>query len=200
MAESASEKNAVHWRDPDSVELIRKIAAGDTASLATWYESSSRLIYGLVLKSLAERAAAEEVLIDVYLKGWRDASSYDPALGSPLTWLAGIARAHAIDRLRAGKPRPRRQESSDSAGSKPSDSSQPEEATVSPERQRVVRTALQSLEPLQREAIELAYYAGLSHMEIAAQLGQAPETARSHLRLGAARLSELLGPWFESGA
>jgi len=200
LAESASGENAVHRQDPDSAELIRKIAAADTASLAAWYESSSRLIFGLVLNSLAERATAEEVLVDVYLKAWRDASSYDPDLGSPLKWLAGIARARAIDQLHAGKRGPGRRGPPDTAGSRSSDPNQPEEATVSPERQRVARTALQLLEPLQREAIELAYYAGLRHMEIAAQLGQAPEAARSHLRLGAARLSELLGPRFEIGA
>jgi len=181
-------------RTEDLAGLIRSTATGDQAALGALYEATSRWIYGLVLRILSDQAAAEEVVLDVYTQVWRQAASYAPERGTPLGWLMTIARTRAIDRLRAGRQFEERREPLDAASSRPSQLANPEEASVTNERERLVRSALEALGPDQRKVIELAYYFGLSHSEIAAETGQPLGTVKTRVRLGMARLGEMLGP------
>ncbi|HEX8186313.1 MAG TPA: sigma-70 family RNA polymerase sigma factor [Blastocatellia bacterium] len=181
-------------RDQDWVSLIKKVADGDQSAVATLYDSTSRLVFGLILRIVADRATAEEVLLDVYTQVWRQASSYDRARGAPLAWIMTIARSRAIDRLRSGKHDQQGKESLDTIGEVSSDTVNPEEATVNSERQRMVRSALDSLSPEQREVIELAYFSGLSHSEIALRLGHPLGTVKTRTRLGMMKLRDLLKP------
>ena len=152
------------------------------------------MIYSLILRVLSDVSSAEEVLIDVYTQVWRQAASYDANRGAPLAWMATIARSRAIDRLRSGWQDQRRKEPLDVLGDAPSGTASPEETAAESERQRLVREALNLLTPEQREVIELAYYSGLSHSEIAEKLKQPLGTVKTRTRLGMMKLREALAP------
>ena len=181
-------------RDADWTSLIKQMAAGDQSALATLYDTTSRLVFGLVLRILTDRATAEEVLLDIYTQVWRQAGAYDNKRGAPLAWLMTIARSRAIDRLRSGRNEQQSKEPLDSVGELSATTESPEEATAISERRTLVRSALESLSPEQREVIELAYYSGLSHSEIAARLGQPLGTVKTRTRLGMIKLREVLRP------
>ena len=180
-------------RDQEWVALIGRVADGDRTAFAALYDATSRMVFGLILRVVVDRSSAEEVLSDVYIQVWRQAKSYDTARGAPLAWLMTIARSRSIDRLRAGKPE-QQKESLDSIAELTSNSVSPEDASVHSERSRLVRSALSSLAPEQREVIELAYFSGLSHSEIALKLGQPLGTVKTRTRLGMMKLRDMLSP------
>jgi RNA polymerase sigma-70 factor (ECF subfamily) len=181
-------------RDQDLVSLVERVASGDQSALAALYDATNRLIYSLVLRVLGDMSSAEEVLMDVYTQVWRQAVSYDANRGAPLAWMATIARSRAIDRLRSGWQDQHRKESLDVLGDAPANATSPEESAVASERQRFVREALDLLTPEQRQVIELAYYSGLSHSEIAEKLNQPLGTVKTRTRLGMMKLREALAP------
>ena len=175
-------------------EIIRRAAQGDASAIAALYDSTSRLVFGLIVHILGDRFAAEEVLLDVYTQVWCQASSYEQQRGTPLSWLMTMARTRAIDRMRSSKQDLQRKEPLDLAVYQKSGEAGPEEATATSERRTLVRSALDALSPQQREVIELAYYSGLSHSEIAAHLGQPLGTVKTRARLGMMKLCEMLRP------
>jgi RNA polymerase sigma-70 factor (ECF subfamily) len=190
----ATDTAAIRARDQDLISLVEQVAAGDQAALATLYDTTNRLVYGLILRVLGDASSAEEVLLDVYTQVWRQAASYDISRGTPLAWLTTIARSRAIDRLRSGWQDQQRKEPLETLGDAVADAANPEETTVASERQRLVRAALAELSPEQREVIELAYYSGLSHSEIAEKLNQPLGTVKTRTRLGMMKLREALAP------
>ena len=179
-------------------ELIRGAASGDQHALAALYDATSRTVYGLLLRILSDASAAEEVLIDVYEQVWRQAAQYSAERGSPLAWLTTIARSRAIDRLRRGRREQQNTEPLEGvvatarAGGAGAD-----DLVMEGEVRAVVRKALDSLAPEQREVIELAYYGGMSHSEIAAARGIPLGTVKTRTRLGLMRLREMLRPVYE---
>lgn len=181
-------------RDQELIALVQQIARNDQSALAALYDATNRLAYGLILRVLGDASTAEEVLLDVYTQVWRQAANYDTGRGSPLAWLMTIARTRAIDRLRSGWQDKQRKEPLDLLNDRETNAASPEEATVNAEMQRFVRTALGELSPEQREVIELAYYGGLSHSEIAAKLNQPLGTVKTRTRLGMIKLREALTP------
>ncbi len=184
-------------RDQDWAALINRVASGDQSALTTLYDSTSRLVFGLVLRVVTDRSSAEEVLLDVYTQVWRQASTYDSKRGAPLAWLLTIARTRGIDKLRSGKNEHQRKESLDAIGEVSSNTAGPEADTVTSERRQLVRSALEKLSAEQREVIELAYYSGLSHSEIALRLGQPLGTVKTRTRLGMMKLRDMLRPTME---
>jgi RNA polymerase sigma-70 factor (ECF subfamily) len=191
---SPQDSTEFRTRDQDWVSLIKSVASGDQSALSTLYDTTSRLVFGLVVRIVSDRETAEEVLLDVFTQVWRQASSYDTKRGAPLAWLMTIARSRAIDRLRSGKHDQQNKEPLDSIGEVSATGATPEETTVNSERQRLVRAALDTLSPEQREVIELAYYSGLSHSEIALKLGQPLGTVKTRTRLGMIKLRDTLKP------
>jgi len=187
-------------RDQELISLVQRIAKGDQAALAALYDGTNRLVYGLILRVLGDSSTAEEVLLDVYTQVWRQAASYDTGRGSPLAWLTTIARSRAIDRLRSGWQDQQRKEPLDLLTDRETGVANPEEMTVASERQRFVRSALALLSPEQREVIELAYYGGLSHSEIAIKLNQPLGTVKTRTRLGMMKLRDALGPLLKTQA
>jgi RNA polymerase sigma-70 factor (ECF subfamily) len=181
-------------RDQELISVVQKIAQGDQAALAALYDSTHRLAYGLILRVLGDASSAEEVLLDVYTQIWRQAANYDTSRGGPLAWLMTIARSRAIDRLRSGWQDRQRKEPLDLINDRETEAASPEENTVVAERRKFVRAALSSLSPEQREVIELAYYGGLSHSEIAVKLNQPLGTVKTRTRLGMMKLREALAP------
>jgi len=180
-------------RASDWTPLVTRTAAGEHAALAELYDRSCHLVFGLALRILGDPAAAEDAVVEVYAQAWRDAKTFDGHRGTPASWLLTLARSRAIDLLRLR----RREQAADplhSADDVASAMPNPEEAASSAERERRVHGALERLSVEQRQALELAYFSGLSHSEIALQLGQPLGTIKTRIRLAMVHLRELLGP------
>ena len=160
--------------------------------MTSLYDTSSRVLYGLLLRILNEHALAEEVLLDVYMQVWQQASSYDELRGSPMAWMLTIARSRAIDRLRSGRQESLLRESFEGFEENIRSEIDVEGTAASAEEHGKVRDALERLPVEQREVIELAYYGGLSHSEIALQLEQPLGTVKTRIRLGMMKLRDLL--------
>jgi RNA polymerase sigma-70 factor, ECF subfamily len=185
--ESASPQGAASTDE----ELIRRVLRRDEPALGTIYDRYGRLVYTIALRITGDREAAEEVTQDVFQAVWQGASSFQLS-GSFPAWLTGIARHRAIDLTRSRRYRTRtREEVLDPgfAGATTTSDSAVDALAL----RTVVRTALAELPPTQRQAIELAYYAGLTHVEIAGRLGEPVGTIKSRMRLGLTRLRDLLG-------
>jgi RNA polymerase sigma-70 factor (ECF subfamily) len=173
--------------------LIERTARGDASALAMLYDATAAMVNGLALRILRDPGIAEEVTLDVYLQVWRQAARYDASRGAPLAWLLTLARSRAIDRRRAGTGARRESEPLATALAIPSPGPGPEESSSAAERRRLVHGALAGLAHDQRKTIELAYFGGLSHSEIAATLGEPLGTVKTRIRLGMMRLRETLG-------
>lgn len=194
---SPQDSRELSTRDQDWAAIIKRVADGDQSALTTLYDSTSRLVFGLILRVVTDRSSAEEVLLDVYTQVWRQASTYDRKRGAPLAWLMTIARTRGIDRLRSGRHEHLNKESLDAIGEITASTPSPEADTVTAERRQLVRSALETLSAEQRAVIELAYYSGLSHSEIALQLGQPLGTVKTRTRLGMMKLRDMLRPMLE---
>jgi RNA polymerase sigma-70 factor (ECF subfamily) len=172
--------------------LIARCARGDQLALARLYDATAAQVNGLALRILGDRQLAEEITGDVFLQVWSSAATYDPRRGSALAWLFTLTRSRAIDRLRAAAGERRRTEPLEAGAERPSCEAGPEEDSSLAERRRLVRTALDALAREQREAIELAFFRGFTHTEIAALLGAPLGTVKTRIRLGMGRLRDVL--------
>jgi RNA polymerase sigma-70 factor (ECF subfamily) len=174
---------------PDEA-LVRSLLRQDVSAFEQLYQRHSRVVYSLVLRILQQASTAEEVVQDVFLQLWRNATRYDAARGPFLPWLLTLARNRALDQLRLKGERQRRRE--DQTDELPTVSATPDyESTLDEKRQTErVRTLMSSLNPKQRRAIELAYFEGLSHTEIAETLKEPLGTVKSWIRNGLLRLKE----------
>lgn len=171
---------------PDPESLFRRLTGGDAAALGELYDRYAGLVNGLALRILRNTAEAEDVVQEVFVQIWRQAERFDPERGSPAAWLCAIARTRALDRLR--RRASRREEPSEAArGPGASPAPRTEEALA-------VRKAMEGLTPDQRHALELAYYEGLTHTEIAARLGEPLGTVKTRIRSAMIRLRDVLGP------
>jgi RNA polymerase sigma-70 factor, ECF subfamily len=176
----------------DHVELVRRIAGGDAAALSALYDLSNRHVYGICLRVLRNPADAEEVTLDVYTQAWRQAARFDTDRGEPIAWLLMLARSRAIDRLRARGGVRRHEEPLEEVSGLASAGDDPETCSSLAQRATRVRTALAELPAAQREVIELAFFEGLTHTEIAERLEQPLGTTKSRIRLALQRLRSAL--------
>lgn len=186
---------------PSDETLVARMAARDPEALACLYDRYRFVLFSLALRVLRERPEAEEALTDAFLQAWEQASSFDPGRGTVAGWLVMLCRSRAIDRLRARgrretaldawtRARAERRTGGESARERP------DEAAEIALRRRRIQAALEQLSPQQRDAIELAYYGGLSHSEIAARLGEPLGTVKTRIRQGLMTLRESLGAQF----
>src|SRR5262245_10677925 len=157
--------------DEAQTQLLRRIAAHDRQALAEFYDESAGLIFSVAVRILGDAAEAEEVTQDVFLQIWNKAGTFEGALGAPSHWALGIARNRCIDRLRARQRHHRAlevmaQERTASAEVTTS------ERTLNEEEAGIIRSAVQGLQKDQQQAIELAFFGGMTHEEIAAALNQ----------------------------
>jgi RNA polymerase sigma-70 factor, ECF subfamily len=173
----------------DAAALIRKIQDGDLSSLAILYDKTGRLLFGLILKILGDRALAEETLLDVFTQIWKESASCDPRR-LPVEWLINVARMQAITKLHWTKQTRKKREFS--AASPDSTT------TVAPEEQKLARSAWEALVPMQQEILDWIFYSGLSCGEVAAQIGKPVGAVRTHAGIGLSKLSEAFRPLFES--
>ena len=170
--------------------LVSRLLQRDVSAFEQLYDRHSRAIYGLVLRILQQAGTAEEVVQDVFLQLWRNAGQYDSSRGPFVPWLFTLARNRALDTLRLKSERQRRRE--DQTEDLPPVASAPEYEKQLDEKRRAekVRALMASLNPQQKRAIELAYFEGLSHSEIAASLKEPLGTVKSWIRNGLLRLKE----------
>ena len=172
--------------------LLSRLLQKDVSAFEQLYDRHSRLVYGLVLRILQQASTSEEVVQDVFLQLWRNADQYDSSRGPFIPWLCTMARNRALDQLRLKSERQRRRE--DQPDELPSVLVAPDYEKALDEKRRAerVRALLASLSPKQKKAIELAYFEGLSHSEIAAALKEPLGTVKSWIRNGLLRLKERL--------
>ena len=181
--------------DADDYALMRAVAASDSSALGALYDRHKRALFALCLRVLRDRGEAEQVLLDLFLAVWQRPDRYDAARGSPVVYLTMVARSRAIDRRRAlaarlDPARPAMAEHAAAAANTPAPS--PLEGMVATEQGRRVRAALQAMEAKQREAIELSFFEGLSHAEVARRLGKPLGTVKTYIRSGLVRLRDCL--------
>ncbi len=172
---------------------LARIALADDEALAEFYDSTSSLVFSLVQRILGNPSVAEEVTLDIYMQVWRQAKQYNPERAAPKTWLLVIARSRAIDALRTS----RRQPANHSLDYTLLIDETPNAEEVLAEKmsQNILRSALEHLTASQREAIELAFYADMTHSAIATKLGKPLGSVKSHIRSGMRKLREHLPPY-----
>ena len=171
--------------------LAHRLLQQDVRAFEELYDRHSRIVYGLVLRILQQASTAEEVVQDIFLQLWRNAALYDSSRGPFLPWLLTLARNRALDHLRLKSERQRRREEQ-SEELPPAVVSPPDFEGKLDERRRAarVRELMSALQPQQKRAIELAYFEGLSHSEIAAKLEEPLGTVKSWIRNGLLKLKE----------
>jgi RNA polymerase sigma-70 factor (ECF subfamily) len=172
----------------DDDQLLARIARGDEDALAALYDRYGRQAYALAVRILRDPALAEDAVQDAFLTAWRTATAFDPARGKAATWLLTIVHRRAVDVVR--REERRRADPIENAPI-PSGDATDEEAGVR-EQRRAVQAALDVLTPSEREAIELAYYGGLSQSAVAERLGVPLGTVKSRMFAGLAKLRDAL--------
>jgi len=176
-----------------SSALIAAIAAGDRDAFGRFYDLTAPMAFGLIRRVLRDPEAAAEVLQEVFWQVWQDAPRYDPTRGTPEAWLVMRAKTRAIDRLRSIRRRDRTFVAPvDESVAQRREDPAPNPAVVAEDR-GLIQTALAQLPEPQRRVIELAFFEGLTHSEIATRLGEPLGTVKTRARLGLDRLRGVLG-------
>ncbi len=173
-------------------ELLRLASRGDQGAFASLYDATSRRAYGLALRVVRDPAQAEEVTQEAFLEVWRTASRFDPDRGSALAWLLTIVHRKAVDRVRSAEAASRRDVAYHQQNQPVAHDATAEAAEASLEARRV-RGALGNLTEVQREALELAYFGGYTHTEVATMLDLPVGTAKTRIRDGLIRLRDAMG-------
>jgi len=198
-------KATADWseRSHDLSRLLARAGLGDRAAFATLYERTSPHLFAVVLRINRDRAQAEDILQEVYVNVWRAASGFDAAQSQPLTWLTSIARNRAIDSLRRLQTQPRMRASGAPADGRESedddvydtvadDAPGPLDLLSRAAEARALAACLDQLSATQRQSVALAFFQGLSHAEIAAQMREPLGTIKSWLRRSLAALKSCL--------
>lgn len=184
----------LHIHEQRLATLIERIVHGDQQALGALYDATSAHVYGLAVRIVQDQAAAEDVTIEVYTQIHQQASHYDASRGTPSAWLWMLTRSRALDRRRRESLRQQREEPLEVAASTPSATPTPEEWSAERDIQRAVQSALALLCPEQRQVIEITYYEGLIHSEVAVRLGQPLGTVKTRIRTAMVALRDLLSP------
>ena len=177
---------------PDLGALLMRAARGDEAAFAELYDATAARLHGLVVRVVRDRAQSEEVTQDAYLDIWRHCTRFDPAKGSPLSWMLTIAHRKAVDRVRSAEAATARDTSYHRDSQVAEHDTTVEAAHASLEAQRV-RGAVAGLTEVQREAVELAFFGGYTHTEVATMLDVPVGTAKTRIRDGLIRLRDAMG-------
>jgi RNA polymerase sigma-70 factor (ECF subfamily) len=177
---------------PPDAALSQRLVQKDVQAFEQLYELHSRTVYALVFRIVQQPSTAEEVVQDVFLHLWRNSGQYDSTRGPFVPWLLTLARNRALDHLRLKSERQRRREELPETLPQVAVAPGYEAALDEKRRAEQVRRLMGSLYPQQKRAIEMAYFEGLSHSEIAAALREPLGTVKSWIRNGLQRLKEEL--------
>ncbi len=185
--------NQAEAPDPQDAELLAAIARGDAQAFSCFYDRFSGTLFSIAMGILRDPAQAEDLLQEVFLQIWERASHFDPELGKPLSWAVAMTRNKAIDRLRGSQRRQRVMDEMTETAS--SDFLSMDLGTIhglDHDATALVRRSLQTLPEEQRKAIELAFFQGLSHGEIAEKLNAPLGTVKARIRRGMIQLRDEL--------
>lgn len=182
-------------------ELLSRAARGDERAVGMVYDRYGQMMYAVAFRIVRQQGDAEEVVAEAFAQAWRDAGRFEAGRGSVAAWLTVMTRSRALDFVRA---RARRERITDTAQRSDPEGTlgmgtpgaSPDAGVEMEERERRVAAALADLSPPQRTAIELAFFEGLSHSEIAERLNEPLGTVKTRVRLGMQKLRESLKPYF----
>lgn len=172
-------------------DLLCRVALGDRMAFEDLYKACSAQLLGTILRIQPDRALAEDVLQEVFVNVWRSAASFNPGLSQAPTWLISVARNRAIDSLRRRRAEPATvsryqpgpdEEESDVLAHLPSDAPGPLELLSQASEERALHTCMAHLSGDQQRSLALAYFEGLTHVEVAAEMGQPLGTVKSWVR------------------
>ncbi len=193
-------------RDPESLQrladedLMTLVDAGDPDAFAVIYDRHGGAAYSLAHRIVGEAGIAEDVTQEAFLSIWRSTARFDAARGSVRAWVLGIVRNRAIDALRSSaRPAPKLDRDDDAALETQVASQRTEAEAIRRETAGRLRQALGLLPPEQSQVIELAYFGGFSHSEIAAMLGAPIGTVKGRMRLGLEKIRAALAEGFPEG-
>ncbi len=173
-------------------DLLTRVAAGDQTAFSELYDALSGRVLGLVTRLLKDRAQSEEVTQEVFLEVWQQATRFDRARGTAASWVLTMAHRRAVDRVRASQASHDRDTKIGIRDLEAGFDQVSESVEIRIEHERVSR-ALGKLTEFQRQAVQLAYYGGYSHSEMAERLGVPIGTVKTRLRDGMIRLRDEMG-------
>jgi len=182
--------------EESQAELLRRIAAHDREAMAGFYNQMAGVLFSTAVRMLRDSHEAEEVIQDVFVQIWNKADTFDLALGAPFHWALGITRNRCIDRLRA---RQRRSclldDLADATPLEQVPGAASAQNLLGMDELAAVRSAVESLSHEQRRAIEMAFFGGMTHIEIAEALNEPLGTIKARIRRGMLKLRESLQPY-----
>ena len=172
-------------------KLVQRVAAGDRNAFAALYSATSAKLYGIIVRILKRRDISDEILQEVYVKIWQGAADFDASKGSPITWMASIARNRAIDEVRRATP----VSLDDAPQTLEFASGDPDALSVLASKQDMQRllACMEQLEKERREMVLLAYFHGLSRDELATRFGHPVATIKTWLHRSIAQLKDCVG-------
>ena len=173
-------------------ELLKRSSRGDGEAFARFYDATAARAFGLAVRVVRDRAQAEEVAQEAFLEVWRTAARFDSGRGSAIGWLLTIVHRKAVDRVRSAEAASRRDTHYEHDNHAVAHDATAEAVEASMEARRV-RSALGELTRVQREALELAYFGGYTHTEVASMLDLPVGTAKTRIRDGLIRMRDALG-------
>ncbi|MCW2690468.1 MAG: polymerase sigma factor, sigma-70 family [Mycobacterium sp.] len=172
--------------------LLRQVARRDVDAFAAFYDSTRARVYGLVTRVLRDPGYSEETTQDIYLQVWRTADTYNAAAGSPMAWLLTLAHRRAVDRVRAEQSASQR-ESRYGASNVELPSDHVADSVILLDERRQVTECLSSLTDVQRQCIQMAYYDGLTYVQVSERLAANLATIKSRMRDALRSLRNCLG-------
>lgn len=173
--------------------LIVRLMAGDEAAFSALYDRYSAMLFGMLIRILRDQHAAEEVLQDLFLQLWRNAGQFDAKRGSLPAWLMVMGRNRAISRLRGARYREVLEENEGDFANTFASGQNIEDETARAQLARSVSAALGQLPAEQRQAVELAYFEGMTQSEIADKTGTPLGTVKTRVRTAMQTLRQILG-------
>ncbi|MFI0990806.1 ECF RNA polymerase sigma factor SigK [Streptomyces exfoliatus] len=176
----------------DLTQVMQKVARGDKQAFSTLYDALAPLVFGITTKVVRDRAQSEEVTQEVMIDLWRQAARYRPEAGSVTTWAATIAHRRAVDRVRSAQASADREQAQAARDHSPAYDEVAEQVQTRLESEQV-RRCLRGLTELQRQAVTLAYYQGLTYREVAESLRAPLPTIKTRMRDGLIRLRDCMG-------
>ena len=177
---------------PDE-SLMRLVCAGDSRAFELLFDRHGRAAFSLALRMCRQHAVAEDVVQEAFLSLWRARSRYDPARGTVRGWVASIVRNRALDAVRVERAKSGRDVRDEDAVEAVASTERTESEVQRREERREIDRALDALPTEQRQVIELAYFGGLTHSEIARKLSLPAGTVKGRMRLGLSRMRAFLG-------
>jgi RNA polymerase sigma-70 factor, ECF subfamily len=180
-------------------EAMQLVGDGNPRAFELIYDRHGGAAFSLAYRMVGNRVAAEDIIQEAFLSIWRSRMRYDRARGSVRTWVLGIVHNRAIDALRRGAPQNRRQETLDGVEERHEAPERTDVEAARREEARSVRTALETLPDDQRRTIELAYFGGFTHTQIAELLDQPIGTVKGRMRLGLDKLRRQLAEGYAAG-